>query len=79
MTPTELAKLIRRRTRTNSTTFTDADILTYVNAHMDSISAEIIKANEDYFGFREYRTLEANKRNYSFGAGIMPVSGAPRI
>ncbi len=71
MTPVELANLIRLRTRTNSTTFIDADILTYVNTHMDSISAEIIKANEDYFGFREVRNLEANKRNYSFDAEML--------
>ncbi len=65
MTPVELAKLIRLRTRTNSTTFSDADIISYANIHIDDISSEIIKANEDYFGFEDKRNLEAGKRNYA--------------
>lgn len=71
MTPIEFANLIRLRTRRNSLTLTDADILTYMATHMDSISAEIIKANEDYFGFREKRNLVADKRNYSFDAEML--------
>ena len=65
MTPVELAKLIRLRTRTNSTTFSDVDIISYANIHIDDISAEVIKANEDYFGFEDIRNLEIGKRNYA--------------
>lgn len=65
MTPVELAKLVRLRTKTNSTTFLDADILSYANIHIDDIAAEIIKANENYFGFEDIRNLEAGKRRYA--------------
>ena len=66
MTPKQFAQYIRLKTRTNATTFPDADILLYANIHKDDLAKEVKKANEDYFGIEVSRSLEAGKRNYGF-------------
>lgn len=66
MTPAQFASYIRLKTRTNSTTFPDADILVYANIVKDEIAKEIIKANEDYFGIESLRDLESGIRKYLF-------------
>lgn len=66
MTPAQFASYIRLKTRTNSTTFPDADILVYANIVKDEIAKEIIKANEDYFGIESLRDLENGIRKYLF-------------
>lgn len=71
MTFTEFATYVRFKTKTNSTTFTDAQILALANVAKDDIAEEISKANEDFF-LREFvRNLEAGKRRYSFSADVM--------
>ena len=42
MTAKELADLVRFKTRTNSTTFTDADMLTIVNVIKDEIGRSVV-------------------------------------
>lgn len=49
MTGTKLAALIRYKTKTNSTTFTDADMLPLVNTFKDEISSMIVERNAGYF------------------------------
>lgn len=71
MTPAQFASYIRDKTKTNSTTFPDAKILLYANIIKDDIAKEITKANEDYFGMKFYRNLEAGKRSYSFPSDIL--------
>lgn len=71
MTPAQFATYIRLKTRTNSTTFTDADILAYANIIKDDIAKEITKVNEDYFGIEFLRNLEAGKRAYSFPSDVL--------
>lgn len=66
MTPAQFASYIRLKTRTNSTTFPDADILVYANATKDEIAKEVIKANEDYFGIELLRDLKDGVRKYLF-------------
>jgi len=68
---TNFAKYIRLKTKTNSTTFPDADIVTYANIIKDDIAKEITKANEDYFGMEFLRNLEAGKRKYLFPSDIL--------
>lgn len=64
--------LVRYYTKTNSTTFTDAEILTLANIFKDDISALITKElGEDYFGLRFVRTLEAGQREYNLPAELM--------
>lgn len=71
MTPAQFASYIRDKTKTNSTTFTDAKILLYANIVKDDIAKEITKANEDYFGMKLLRNLEAGKRSYSFPSDVL--------
>jgi len=49
MTGTQLAALIRYKTKTNSTTFTDADMLPLVNTFKDEISSMIVERNNGMF------------------------------
>jgi len=72
MTPVNFAKLVRLYTKTNSTTFTDADILVLANIFKDDIAAQIGKeVGEDYFGLRYERNLVANQREYDLPAEMM--------
>lgn len=71
MTQAQFAAYIRLKTKTNSTTFPDADILTYANIIKDDIAKEVTKANEDYFGIELLRNLEAGKRTYSFPTDVL--------
>lgn len=49
MTGTQLAALIRYKTKTNSTTFADADLLPLVNTFKDEISSMIVERNNGMF------------------------------
>jgi len=49
MTATTLAALIRYKTKTNSTTFSDADMLELVNIFKDEISSMIVERNNGMF------------------------------
>lgn len=71
MIPTQFAKYIRYKTKTNSTTFPDDDILTIANIIKDDIAKEILKANEDYFGMKALRNLVAGQRGYAFPSDML--------
>ncbi len=71
MTPAQFASYIRLKTKTNATTFPDADILAYANIIKDDIAKEVTKANEDYFGMKFLRNLVAGQRGYSFPSDIL--------
>lgn len=49
MTTTEFATLVRYKTKTNSTTFTDAQILLLMNIFKNEISSQIVERNAGYF------------------------------
>lgn len=71
MNPVNFAKYIRKRTRTDSVTFSDDDILSYANIVKDDIADRIVKADEDYFCIPMVRNLEVGKRNYAFEGEIL--------
>ena len=73
MTPVKFATLVRRYyTKTNSTTFTDADILVLANIFKDDIAGLIAKeVGEDYFGLRFERDLVADQREYDLPSELM--------
>ena len=71
MTQAQLATYVRFLTKTDSTTFTDSDILALLNIAKDDIAGEIIKANEDYFGVPATISLVANQREYPFADDIL--------
>lgn len=69
---TTFASLVRSYTKTNSTTFTDAEILLLANVIKDDQAVEIGKrVGEDYFGMRFTRDLVADQREYELPAEIM--------
>jgi hypothetical protein len=67
MKGTTFASYIRKETKTNSTTFSDADIVLYANIVKDDLAAEIVSnVDEGYFDMELTRDLEANIRDYTF-------------
>ena len=66
MTGTELAALIRYNTKTNSTTFTNTDMLPLVNVYIKEIAAKIVELNLGYFLIPATFSLVANQREYGF-------------
>lgn len=72
MTYANFAALIRHYTKTNSTTFTDADILKLANIFKDDLAAALAKeVGEDIFGLRFERNLVAGQREYDLPAEVM--------
>lgn len=53
----QFAKLIRFRTRTNSTTFSDADLVAVANMVKDKLATKVIKADENIFTMPMYANL----------------------
>jgi len=69
---TKFAALVRYYTKTNSTTFTDVDVLVLANIFKDDIAEGISKdVGEDYFGLRFERDLVAGQREYDLPAKLM--------
>jgi hypothetical protein len=69
---TKFATLVRYYTKTNSTTFTDADILILANIFKEDIAGLIAKeVGEDYVGLRFERDLIAGQREYDLPAEVM--------
>ena|SRR3990167_282456 len=66
MTGTQLLSLIRLKTSTNSTTFTAADALVYVNIFKDEIASKIVERNNGMFLVPSTFNLVADQREYAF-------------
>lgn len=64
MTYAELAAYVRFKTRKNSTTFTDADILASANVWKDDFAVRVAKRNEDFFRLEFLTDLIADQRQY---------------
>ena len=71
MTGKQLAALIRYKTRTNSTTFTDTDMLPLVNAFKDEIASMIVERNNGMFLIPATFNLVANQREYGLGDDVL--------
>lgn len=71
MTGTELAALIRYKTRTNSTTFSDTDMLPLVNIFKNEISSLITLRNQMYFAIPATDSLVADQREYAFPSDML--------
>lgn len=54
---TEVIDLARRKSKTNTSTFSDSDMLLYLKAKIPQYQADIEATNEDYMGSIEYRDL----------------------
>lgn len=64
MTPSKFASLVRYKTRTNSTTFPDAELLAYMEMRQDELAQDILKADEDILLIPQYDSLVADQREY---------------
>ena len=64
MTGTELAALCRYYTKTNSTTFTSADMLPLVNIFKNEIASRIVETNNGNFLVPSTFNLVADQREY---------------
>ncbi|MCF7898935.1 MAG: hypothetical protein K9L31_03220 [Candidatus Pacebacteria bacterium] len=72
MTFVEFSNLIRYYTSTNSTTFSDSDILMLSNIFKNEMAGIISKdVNEDYFGIELERDLLADTRSYQLPSEMM--------
>lgn len=77
MTPAEFAYHVRFMTRTNSTTFTDAEILALMKIRQDELAKDIIDADEDILLVPQYSDLVANQREYALPPDM--VSSIKRV
>lgn len=66
MTPAKLASYVRFKTRTNSSTFTDSDILLLLNVRLDEIARRLLDVDENIFVLPTLSNLVANQREYPF-------------
>lgn len=66
MIGTEFAEYIRQKTKTNTTTFPNAEIVVYANAVKTALALHVAKESEgnDLFGQIYYANLVANRREY---------------
>lgn len=71
MTPAELASLVRLKTRTNSNTFSDTDILALLKIRTKEIARRLLDADEDLFLIPNFEDLVADKRQYHFLPNIL--------
>lgn len=71
MSPSQFGAYVRLKTRTNSTTFPDADLLLLMGQRQDQIAQEIMKTDEDILLIPQTTDLVLNQRDYAFPADIL--------
>ena len=71
MTGAALAALIRRKTKTDSTTYTDANILIDINLMKDEIASRIATAKEEAFNVTTNDDLVEDQRLYPYETDVM--------
>jgi len=70
-TPAEAATYIRLKTRTNSTTLSDADALVLLNVVKDQVCQRALETDEDIFELPTYLNLVADQREYPLYSTIL--------
>ena len=71
MTPSKIADYVRWKTRTNTTTFTNADMLAVANVVKDRLALEVLDADEDYWLVPTYLDLVADQREYPLHSDLL--------
>lgn len=71
MTPVELATYVRFKTRTNSTTLTDDDLLMLLNTVKNEVCDRALEVDEDIFLVPTTLNLVANQREYPLISDIL--------
>jgi len=75
MTPAEFAIHVRYKTRTNSTTFPDTDILALMKIRQDEIARDILAVDEKILLIPQTTSLVTNQRLYAFPSDIISRIG----
>ncbi len=71
MKATEFATYVRYKTRTNSTTFTDAEILALMKIRQDEIARAILEVDEDILLIPQTTSLVGNQRSYAYPSDFL--------
>lgn len=71
MTPSELATYVRFKTRTNTSTLTDDDLLMLLNTVKNEVCDRALEVDEDIFLVPTTLNLVANQREYPFKSDIL--------
>jgi len=71
MSPADLSAYVRLKTRTNSTTLTNADLLILTNVVIDDVIARALEVDEDIFLVPTYMNLVLNQREYPLHSNIL--------
>lgn len=66
MSPADVAQYVRWKTRTDSTSFPDSEMLLLLNMFKDDFAEDIVDVNEDYFGMPYTTDLVEDRREYPF-------------
>ena len=70
-TAVKFATYVRLKTKTSSTTFSDTDILTFMEWRQDEIARAILKVDEDILLIPQTTGLVADQREYPFPSDII--------
>ena len=71
MTPAKLAEYVRYKTRTNSVTLSNADLIILANVVKDKLVWRALEADEDLFLVPTYLNLVANQREYPLHTDLL--------
>jgi len=71
MTPVKLAEYVRLKTRTNSTTFTNADLIILANVIKERLVLRALETDEDIFLVPTYMNLVADQREYPLHSSLL--------
>jgi len=71
MTGAQLAAKIRKKTKTNTTSYTDADLLVDINLMKDEIVGKIAAARQESFNISFEENLILNQRPYLFQTDVL--------
>jgi hypothetical protein len=71
MTPAKFATYVRYRTKTNATSFSDAELLAYMEMRQDEIAQAILKIDEDVLLIPQTTSLVLNQREYPMPSDII--------
>jgi len=71
MTPVQLSAYLRLKTRTNSTTLTNADLVILANVVKDRLVTRALDTDEDLFLVPTFLNLVANQREYPLHADLL--------
>lgn len=71
MKATEFAAYVRLRTKTDSTSFPDTDMVKYANVEKDDVAREVESVKKDFFVIPATTDLVADQREYSLPSDML--------